>query len=395
MGGTRTVTAGFIPLLDAAVPIVARELGFAEGEGLELSLVRETSWANIRDRIAIGHFDAAHMLAPMAIAGSLGLPPLPVPLLAPLALGTGRNAITIALDLWDRIQEAGAGGTGTAGPAVTALAQTCAKRADGDPLKFGVVHPYSAHAYLLRYWLAEGGLRPDQDVLIEVIPPPFMADALLSRRIDGCCVGEPWNSVAVMKGAGRVLTTSDEIWPQSPDKVLGFRANWALRNEETLFRLIRAHYRAALWCDDPSNTDALLSLLARPEYLDAPREILRPGLLGELLHQPGGAGRPSFALGDAAFPWRSHAVWFLTQMARWGHAPLTEDTLRRARETYRPEFFRAALPDEVTGIPEGEDYAQGGGRKGLFDGRAFDPRDARAYLESLPGTQNSTINMQK
>ena len=216
----KKLTVGFIPLLDCAVIVTALEQGFAAAEGLELRLVRETSWANIRDRLIVGHFDVAHMLGPMAVASTLGVGHLRAPLIAPVSLGLGGNAITASTALWEQMM--GEGATHGAGPHAQgkALAKVVESRARAghEPLTFGMVYPFSCHNYELRYWLAAVGIDPDRDVRLVVIPPPFLADAMRTGQIDGFCVGEPWSSVAVQAGVGTIVTTTTAIWPLSPEK---------------------------------------------------------------------------------------------------------------------------------------------------------------------------------
>jgi ABC-type nitrate/sulfonate/bicarbonate transport system substrate-binding protein len=197
------IAAGFIPLTDSLLLVIAKEKGFAAAQGVELTLVREISWANIRDRLAVGQFDVAHMLGPMPIAASIGLSPIDVPVVAPMALGLGGNAVTVSLALWHRLAAAGAPPDFSAREVGVALAKVV--RAGRPRLRLGVVHPFSSHNYELRYWLAASGVHPDQDVEMVILPPPLMADALEAGRIDGYCVGEPWNSVP-REGVGRYGT---------------------------------------------------------------------------------------------------------------------------------------------------------------------------------------------
>ncbi len=230
------INAGFIPLLDTALLVAAREMGFAADEGVDLVLAKETSWANIRDRIAIGHFDVAHMLAPLPIAAALGKGPMDTEIIAPMAMGLGGNAVTVSTALWREMAAEGALETGDATVNGTALRRVSAARAKaGRPVPvFGIVHRYSSHNYELRYWLAASGVRPDVDAAFVVVPPPFTADALAAGQIDGFCVGEPWNSHAVAKGVGVIATTKSAIWRSSPEKVLGVRAAWAAENGAAL-----------------------------------------------------------------------------------------------------------------------------------------------------------------
>ena len=236
------ITAGFLPLLDSALLVVAHEKGFAEEEGIAFSLVRESSWASIRDRLAVGHFNVAHMLAPMPIACNLGLTPLAARTLVPMALGLGGNAVTVSNALWQAMREHGA--RGDLDPLLTGnalrLEIKARARLGNEPLRLAVVHPHSGHNYELRYWLAACGVDPDRDVEIVILPPRLMADALGAGRIDGYCVGEPWNTAAVAKGVGRIATVKAAIWKSSPEKVLGVAASWAEANPDALAAALRA-----------------------------------------------------------------------------------------------------------------------------------------------------------
>lgn len=383
-----TVTAGFIPLLDSALLVVAAERGFAAGEGVDLRLVRETSWANIRDRIAIGHFDVAHMLAPMPIAASLNITSLAVPMLAPMTLGLGGNAITVSTGLWRAMEQAGAAGDGDPGSEGRALARVIAARSAGAArLRFGVVHPFSGHAYELRYWLAASGIHPDRDVEITVLPPPLMADALKADRLDGYCVGEPWNTAATLAGTGRIVTTKAAIWPGSPEKVLGVTRKWAQANDATLAALIRALAKAATWCGDAANHADLAMLLSGPDYLDCPAEWCRPALGGRVaLSRDATLAVPdflSFAAPGALQPSTGHALWFYSQMLRWGQAEHDPAHEAIARETYRPDIFAAAMAK--TGEPgSGERPGQTGLPQRFYDGVEFTPQDVAGYVASFP-----------
>ncbi|SDB03878.1 CmpA/NrtA family ABC transporter substrate-binding protein [Bauldia litoralis] len=401
MAATTDIFAGFIPLTDSAILVAARECGFAEEERIALSLIRETSWANIRDRIAIGHFQAAHMLAPMPIAAALGLTPLSQAVLAPMALGLGGNAVTVSLALFDEMQAVNPVDMLDPASSGAALRELVRQRRDtGRPrLRFGVVHPHSGHNFELRYWLASSGIRPDEDVEIVIAPPPFMPDVLAAGRVDGYCVGEPWNSVAVASGAGRIATVKSAIWNSSPEKVLGVHADWAGRNPEALARLIRALYRAAQWCSTRENHAALAHILARPDYLDQPASLVIKAIDGSIL---GGRGARSgiaffepFA-GAATFPWQSHALWFYSQMVRWGQVAHTPANAEAARLCFRPDIYRAALTPLGGALPGANAKVEGALKQpspvgatagslvlaadGFFDGAVFDPDRLDDYI---------------
>lgn len=398
------IAAGFLPLLDSAILVAAEEKGFAREEGISLSLARETSWANIRDRIAVGHFDVAHMLAPMPIASNLGLTPLPVPLVAPMALGLGGNAVTVSRMLWRDMEAAGADDPGDAGKAGRALKTVIdARKTEGAPrLQFAVVHPHSGHNFELRYWLAACGIDPEADIDIVIVPPPLMSDALASGQIAGCCVGEPWNSVAVAAGAGRIATVKAAIWRSSPEKVLGARRDWALSHDDLLARLLRALYMAATWCGAPENHEELAAILARPGYLDQPEPLILGALDGRLALGGGMSGDfPDFfvpADKAATFPWQSHALWFYSQMVRWGQIGHSAKHAETARLSYRPDLYRAALKSLGAPLPGANSKVEGAltratpvgsssgklvlGPDGFFDGTVFDPDHLDAYIRS-------------
>ena len=375
------ITAGFMPLTDSLLLAIAHEKGFAAAEGIDLKLIRETSWANIRDRIAVGHFDVAHMLAPMPIAASLGLTPISAPVIAPFALGLGGNAVTVSAALWARMKAANAPDDLSPGPVGAALAQVVG--GTEQKLRFAVVHQHSGHNYELRYWLAASGIDPDRQIEIVVLPPPLMADALAAGRIDGYCVGEPWNSVGVASGAGRIAAVKAAILPLSPEKVLGTTESWANDNPQALAALLRALYRAAQWSGMPENHQEAASLLAQPGYLNVPAVEIARGLSGRL--DLGGdtiVGVEDFfvpAAHHATFPSTSHAMWFYSQMVRWGDVAHTAANVDRARASFRPDLYRAALGTLASDLPA-DDAPLGSGS--FFDGKPFDPAGVAIYIAS-------------
>jgi ABC-type nitrate/sulfonate/bicarbonate transport system substrate-binding protein len=407
MSSGHQIVAGFIPLLDSSLLVAAKEKGFAASEGIDLVLMRETSWASIRDRMAVGHCQVAHMLAPMPIAANLGLTPLAVPTIAPMALGLGGNAVTVSNTLWASML--GHGATPDLDPASTgrAIKAVCAERAArGEPvLRFAVVHPFSGHNYELCYWLAACGVDPRRDVEIVIVPPPLMADALASGGIDGYCVGEPWSTAAAVAGNGRIATVKAAIWRSSPEKVLGAGAKWANDNPEALAALLRALCRSAQWCAEPDNQGELAGILADTAYLGRPAAWMRHGLSGELDVGGGEVRRLAeffvpFAKA-ATFPWKSHALWFYSQMVRWGQIAHTAENAAIARETYRPDLYRAALKPLGVALPTANAKVEGAlqaptpvgsagasltlGPDGFFDGTLFDPDRLDEYIASQIG----------
>lgn len=404
-GADQPVAIGFMPLTDCAPLVVAHEMGFANEEGLELRLVRETSWATIRDRLSVGHLDAAHALAPMPIASNLGLGPLPSRLIAPIALGFGGNTITVSKDVWAALEGGGARADFDAKAALVAMALLVQRRraASAPKLVFGIVHPFSAHHYELAYWLAAGGIMPERDVELIVLPPSLMVPALVAGRIDGFCAGEPWGSLAVEEKAGRIVTTKAHVWRSSPEKVLAVREEWAEAEAASLERLLRAVYRACLWCDEVDNREALADLLARKDYVGRPASAILPGLRRVLTAPDGGklevAGLLNFSARCSTFPWISHALWLYTQMVRWGQVTRSQAHETLVRGTFRPDLYRAALGPINAPLPGANAKVEGAlsgeisvgavrgsvtlGPDGFFDGRVFDPDELARYLDEL------------
>jgi two-component system, oxyanion-binding sensor len=402
MAAEHQINAGFMPLFDSAVLVAAKEIGFAAREGVDLTLSRETSWANIRDRIAIGHFDLAHMLGPMPIACNLGLTPLASDTIVPFSLGLGGNCVTVSNTLWAGMAAHGALpdlNPARAGKALGALIRERAN-AGRDPLRFAVVHPHSGHNYELRYWLAACGIDPSREIEIVIVPPPFMADALATGRIDGYCAGEPWNSASVVAGTGHIATVKATIWKTSPEKVVGVRKAWAEKHPEALSALLRALHHTARWCQDPANRGELAALMAQPSFLGLSPALQMPILTGHLA-LGGGAELTveDFFLpfGKAAnFPWKSHALWFYTQMVRWGQVKHSAAHMALARDSYRPDLYRAALKPLGVALPGANSKVEGAlasatpvgsagaslvlGPDGFFDGQIFDPDEVDAYI---------------
>ncbi|MES0171725.1 CmpA/NrtA family ABC transporter substrate-binding protein [Mesorhizobium sp. M0006] len=402
MSAEHQITAGFMPLFDSAVLVAAGELGFAAREGIDLTLHRETSWANIRDRIAIGHFHLAHMLGPMPLACNLGLTPLASETIVPFSLGLGGNCVTISNAVWEGMAAHGAIPDlepARAGAALRAFIRERA-RAGGDPLRFAVVHPHSGHNYELRYWLAGCGIDPEREIEIVIVPPPFMADALAAGRTDGYCVGEPWNSASVAAGTGHIVIVKALLWRNSPEKVIGVRKAWSQESPVPLAALLRALHHSARWCQDPGNRAELAGVMAQAGFLGLPPAVQMPILTGHL--ELGGGAELDvddfFLPFDKAanFPWKSHALWFYTQMVRWGHVEHTPENLVIARDCYRPDLYRSALKPLGVALPGANAKVEGAlkvatavgatgaglvlGPDGFFDGQTFDPDEIDGYI---------------
>lgn len=374
------ITAGFMPLFDSLLLVLAREKGFARAEGIDLHLVRESSWANIRDRAALGHFDVVQMLAPMPIAANLGLTPLAVKMVVPVVLGLGNNGITVSADLWERMAAEGAGSDLDARSTGEALSRVV--RAGGRKLRFGVVHQTSSHNYELRYWLAASGIRPDRDIEVVVVPPQYLPDALAAGGIDGYCVGEPWNSYGVAEKGARLVTVKHNIWKASPDKVMAMRQDWAHANPGVLAGLVRAIVKAGVWAGEPAHYGEIAAIMAQPQYLAAPADVVIRALTGAF--ELGGgvsATAPGHfvpSAGDANFPWKSHALWYYSQMVRWGEAQASRANADAAASCFRPDLYRHAVEPLGIAVPEADHKPD----SGFFDGVEFRPEALDAYMES-------------
>jgi NitT/TauT family transport system ATP-binding protein len=398
------IRIGFLPLVDAALPILAREQGFGEEQGLDIELVRDMSWATVRDRLLYGHTDAAHMIAPLAIATALGRGHPAQPMTVPFVLGLNGNAVTFSIPLAAETLDGDMlGDPRVVGERLRAVAEERVKA--GKPLRFGVVHRYSSHNYMLRYWLAAVGIRPDADVEIVTISPPFAADALAAGMVDGICVGEPWNSVAVDQGVGRIALVTAQIWRRGVEKVLAMRTETAERVPDITLRLIRALHAAAAAFVAPGSAETSAAILSRAEYLDAPEDAVLRAITDRVRLTQGEAPAhiPDFMFQyreAANFPWRSQAAWLYSQMTRWDGTPFRAAEAAQAEQVFRPDLYRAALAGSGAVLPGASSKLEGAikeelgagsiqgrlmlGADRFFDGRAFDPDDIPAYLQALP-----------
>lgn len=398
------LSIAFLPLTDSAILIAAREKGFAEAEGIDLTLVRTTSWATLRDRLVYRQVDAAHMLAPLAIAVTLGLSQHPAPIAAPFKLNLNGNALVMSAgfaaaldpDPSIRINDP----TATAHDFATAIGLHHRK-----PI-IGVVHRFSSHALMLRYWLAFAGINPDRDLTLRVLPPSLMVEALRGGEVDGFIAGAPWGDVAVAEGLAEIVAIGARIWQRGVEKVLGFRTDWMEANLEIVDCALMAFSKAAAWCDDSANRDELAALLERPDYVGQPAERILPALGGRMILRRDDApvDVPDFLLFHreaANFPWRSQALWIYSQFVRWGLIKATAKAERLAADVFRSDIYRRALAGTDSPMPGASMKVEGAlsaptavgshhgaltlGRDRFFDDKTFDPGAIDAYLTSFRG----------
>lgn len=398
------ISIGMIPLTDCAPLVVAKEKGLFRQYGLDVTLSREVSWANIRDKIAIGALDAAQMLAPMPVASTLGIEAVRKPTVTAFTMDLNGNAITVSNSLYQRMCEADPDAMQNRSLYARALKKVIDSDRAGKPLTFAMVFPVSTHNYQVRYWLASAGIDPDRDVHLTVIPPVHMAANLEAGVIDGFCVGEPWNSYAVEKGFGRTLVTSYEIWNNCPEKVLGVNRDWAEKYPATHMALIISMLDAARWIDNPANREEVTEILSRPEYINVPVDILRMSMTGTFRYAIDEApcSIPDFNVFyryAANFPWLSHAQWFISQMIRWGQITTPVNSYEAAREIYRVDIYRQACEFLSIPVPEADSKIEGAhdlpwqlhtergditmGSDRFIDGKLFDPANLQQYLDSF------------
>lgn len=400
------IKIGFVPLTDALPLIVAHENGFFAEHGLDIALERMNSWAQVRDMLAFGEIDAAHMLAPMVPASWLDGAYSHEPFITALSLNLNGNAITVSNALYKEMVAADPEAMKERPVTARALRAVIAKRIeDGEePPAIGSVFPYSSHNYALRYWLGAEGINPDRDIRMVVAPPPLMVEQLEQGHIDAFCVGEPWNSYAERRGSGRAIVLMKEIWRHFPEKVLGVRASWANTHTEEHLALLRAVLKALLWLDKPKNRREAAYLLSLPEYVGLSPTVFTPALLGEGVLRD----RKSLLEDDdvlvfhhyaANFPWQSHALWFLTQMVRWGQVAAPQDLTAVAEQGYRPDLYREAAAALDIPIPLVDQKTEGTNdrawllqdatspiampRSRFIDQGLFNPRDPARYMESF------------
>lgn len=372
---------GFVPLTDCAPLAIAKEKGLFEKYGLEqITLSREPNWKAIADGITNGRLDAAQMIAGMPLGLTLGMngkPPVPV--VTGLVMSRNGNAITLSKRFYHD-------GVRTLEDFKGAIART----PDKVPT-LAAVHPSSMHNLMLRHWLASGGIDPDKDVNIVMIPPTQMVTALKTGSIDGYCVGEPWNTRAVQEGIGFVIATDLDIWSGHLEKVLGVREEWAARYPNTHLALVKALLEACEYCDDRRNREELVDILARPEYVGVDPAYLRPGLVTP--YDRGTDTEPEQLLRFNQFyvdrtncPYRVEGLWIMTQLARWGIAPFPRNWLDILNRTRRVDVFGAAARD--LGLPDIEPNRS---PVTFADGTVFNPDDPIGYLNGLTIKHNIRI----
>ncbi|SMO57467.1 nitrate/nitrite transport system substrate-binding protein [Thalassovita litoralis] len=410
------LTFGFIKLTDMAPLAIAYEQGFFDDEGLFVTLEAQANWKVLIDGVIDGTLDGAHMLAGQPLAATIGFG-TKAHIITPFSMDLNGNGITVSNAVWQEMKPnipVGDDGKPVHPISAKALVPVVDKyKAEGKPFNMGMVFPVSTHNYELRYWLAAGGLHPGYyspdnitgqigaDVFLSVTPPPQMPSTLEAGTIYGYSVGEPWNQQAVFKGIGVPVVTDYELWKNNPEKVFGITAEFAEKYPNTTKAVVKALIRAAMWLDenDNANRPEAVKILSRPDYVGADYDVIANSMTGTFEYEKGDKRDvPDFNVFfryNATYPFYSDAVWYLTQMRRWGQIPEAKPDAwydAVAKSVYKPEIYLEAarlLVEE--GLAKEEDFPwTSDGYKiptpagDVIDGIAYDGKTPNAYLDSLP-----------
>lgn len=403
---------GFIKLTDCVPIVIAKEMNYFEDEGLYVTVEAQSNWKILLDRVISGELDGAHMLAGQPIAATIGFG-TKAHVITAFSMDLNGNGITLGNAIWEQMKEMNP--SLKKDPIERPLKADLLKpvvqkmKAEGTPMKMGMVFPVSTHNYELRYWLASGGISPgyytatdttgtkDADVLISVTPPPQMPATLAQGTIHGYCVGEPWNQQAVIRGIGVASITDYEIWKNNPEKVFGVTAEWDKKNPNTHIAVVKALIRAGKWLDaSTENRKKACEILSKPEYVGADVKVIANSMTGTWEYHKGDV-RPMpdfnvFFRYYATYPFYSDAIWYLTQMRRWGQiteAKSDDWYLAMAKEVYKPEtYLKAAQALIKEGKVKEDEVPKTDGfkppTKDFIDGIEYDGTKPNEYLKKFP-----------
>jgi nitrate/nitrite transport system substrate-binding protein len=371
---TPNVRIGIIALTDCSSIVMAYELGLFKKYGIEATVSKEASWAVIRDRLTLGENHASHLLLGIGYSSTMGLFGSPVkPMIIPCYLNRNGQAITLKKEFLAK---------GVKTPETMKPQAEAAKQA-GTPLTFAMTYPPGTHAMWMRYWLASGGIHPDKDVTLITIPPAQMVANMKVGKMDGFCVGEPWNARAISDGIGFTAITTQQMWQDHPEKVLGFTEEFAMKNPKTVQAVIRAVVEASQYIDKLENRPHVAEVVARPQYINTQKEVILGRMLGQYDY---GDGRPAeqdkyymtFFDRHTNFPWKSHGIWWLTQFRRWGMVKEGVDYAGLANRVHRPDIYREVAKELGLDVPQ-EDMRT----ETFFDGIPFDPARPEEYARGF------------
>jgi nitrate/nitrite transport system substrate-binding protein len=370
---TKTIRFGIIALTDCSSIVMAHELGYFKQFGIESIISKEASWAAIRDKLSIGENQATHMLIGMPFASTMGLAGSPVkPMVIPWLLNRNGQAITLN----NKLKQAGV----KAAKDVKPLADKA--KASGEALTFAMTFPPGTHAMWIRYWLASGGVHPDKDVTLITIPPPQMVANMKVNKMDGFCVGEPWNKRAIADGIGYTVITTQQMWPDHPEKVCGFTEEFAVKNPKTVKAILKALHLASVHLDKLENRPKAAEIVARPTYINCPPEIILERLLGDYDYGDGRKEKDKFYMTfsdrDCNYPHQAFGMWWLSQFRRWGMVKETPDYRALAKRVLRSDIYLEAMKE--LGVTKKVTEIQ---KFTLWDGATFDVADPERHARSF------------
>jgi nitrate/nitrite transport system substrate-binding protein len=363
------LTFGILPLTDCGPIVVAHEKKFFERYGIGSRITKFASWTASWDGLLSGRAHAAQMLFGMPVAAAVGkLGTEHKPLVIPWILNRNGQAITVSIRHSERVSSSARD--------LRSFVQEC--RAKGRPMAFASTLQPGTHAMWLRYWLASGGINPDNDVALITIPPPMMVANMRAGRLDGFCAGEPWNARAIEEELGFTAVLSEEIWPDHPEKVLAFTEDFSEAHPNSVKAALKALHEASLWCDEEGNHDELAAILEQPQYLACPAKTINSRLGPTVDCANGRIARDlrglTFSCRECNYPQPKFAVWWLSQFRRWAMLPSPPDYLGVAARVMRPDFYEAAMNE--LGVPQGRPEFTS---ETLLDGKVFDPAQPEKY----------------
>jgi nitrate/nitrite transport system substrate-binding protein len=370
---TAAVKLGIIALTDCAPIVIAHELGYFKKFGITSTISKEASWAVIRDKLSLGENQATHMLIGMPLASTMGLGGSPVkPMVAPWLLNRNGQAITLN----NKLKAVGAKTPAQIKP----LAEKA--KAAGDPLTFAMTFPPGTHAMWVRYWLASGGIHPDKDINLITIPPAQMIANMKVDKMDGFCVGEPWNNRAIEDGTGFTAVTTQQLWKDHPEKVCAFTEDFAQKNPRTVKAVLKALHLASVDLDKLENRPKFAEIIGRPSYINCPSSTILERLLGKYTYGDGRVEQDPnymiFSNRGCNYPHQIYGKWWLTQFRRWGMAKTAPDYDAIPKRVLRPDLYLEAMKELGVGTKVAEEQ-----KVALFDG-VFDGKDPEKYARAFP-----------
>ncbi|BAW97361.1 nitrate transport protein [[Synechococcus] sp. NIES-970] len=382
---TNVVKLGFIALTDSAPLIVAKEKGFFDKYGMTgAEILKQASWPVTRDNIELGSagggIDGAHILTPMPYLMTLGTitnsGPVPMYILA--RLNTNGQGISVSNEYKDLNV------TVDSSPLKDVFAQA---KAGGKDIKCAMTFPGGTHDLWMRYWLAAGGIDPNNDVSVIPVPPPQMVANMKVSNMEAFCVGEPWNAQLINQDVGYSALVTGELWKDHPEKALGLRQDWVDANPKAAKSVLMAVLEAQQWCQDPANVDEMCEIVSQDKWFRVPVADIVERSKGNIDYGDGRVvtdfpEKMKFWADNASFPYKSHDLWFLTEDIRWGYIPASTDTTALVDQVNRADLWREAAI--ALGVPEAEiPSTDSRGVETFFDGVTFDPENPQAYLDSL------------